>query len=94
MSRQEAPALGILQSDERGQITAFHEKPQQDAELDQLQLAEPAGANPEELFLASMGIYLFEPHLLVSLLLGSDEDDFGKHIIPDEYSRSAHSPTR
>ena len=75
--------MGILQSDERGQITAFHEKPQSDDELDQLQLAEPPGENPEELYLASMGLYLFEPQVLVSLLMGSDEDDFGKHIISD-----------
>jgi len=46
VSRQEAPALGILQSDIRGQITAFYKKPQEDAELDQLQLAEPPWANP------------------------------------------------
>jgi ADP-glucose pyrophosphorylase len=30
-----------------------------------------------------MGIYIFEPQVLVSLLMGSDQDDFGKHIIPD-----------
>ncbi len=82
VSRQEAPALGILQSDDRGQITAFCEKPQKEDELDRLQLAEPPGSDPEQLFLASMGIYLFEPQVLVSLLMGSDEDDFGKHIIP------------
>ena len=33
--------------------------------------------------MASMGIYIFEPQVLVSLLMGSDQDDFGKHIIPD-----------
>jgi len=83
VSRQEAPALGILQADEQGQIIDFQEKPQTDAELDSLRLAEPPGENPDELYLASMGIYIFEPQVLVSLLMGSDQDDFGRHIIPD-----------
>ena len=30
-----------------------------------------------------MGVYLFEPEVLTSLLLGNDRDDFGSHIIPE-----------
>jgi glucose-1-phosphate adenylyltransferase len=29
-----------------------------------------------------MGIYVFEPQVLTSLLVGNSQDDFGKHIIP------------
>ncbi len=83
VSRQEAPALGILQANEQGQIIDFREKPQTEAELDELRLAEAPGEKPNELYLASMGIYIFEPQVLTSLLMGSDQDDFGKHIIPD-----------
>jgi len=83
VSRQEAPALGILQANEQGQITDFREKPQTEDELDELRLAEAPGENPNELYLASMGIYIFEPQVLTSLLMGSDQDNFGKHIIPD-----------
>ena len=30
-----------------------------------------------------MGIYVFEPQVLTSLLMGSSQEDFGKHIIPE-----------
>ena len=83
VSRQEAPALGILQANEQGKIIDFREKPQTEAELDELRLAEAPGEKPNELYLASMGIYIFEPQVLTSLLMGSDQDHFGKHIIPD-----------
>jgi glucose-1-phosphate adenylyltransferase len=32
--------------------------------------------------LASMGIYLFKTKVLIDLLKSSDQDDFGKHILP------------
>ena len=78
--RQSAPALGIVQVNAQGQIVDFREKPQDEAALDALRL--PAAADPEVCYLASMGIYVFEPQVLVSLLMSSDQDDFGKHIIP------------
>ena len=79
VTRQAAPALGIVQVNAQGQIVDFREKPQDEAALDALRL--PA-ADSEACYLASMGIYVFEPQVLVSLLMGSDQDDFGKHIIP------------
>ena len=80
VTRQAAPALGIVQVNAQGQIVDFREKPQDEAALDALRL--PAAADSEACYLASMGIYVFEPQVLVSLLMGSDQDDFGKHIIP------------
>ncbi len=80
--REQASSLGILQVDEESRIIAFREKPRTDAELDELELPEAPGADPEARFLASMGIYLFEPQVLTSLLLGIEEDDFGRHLIP------------
>lgn len=77
--RQAAPALGIVQVNAQGQIVDFREKPQDEDELAALRLP---GADSEACYLASMGIYVFEPQVLVSLLMGSDQDDFGKHIIP------------
>jgi glucose-1-phosphate adenylyltransferase len=35
-----------------------------------------------ELYLASMGIYIFDANVLVGLLTGNDHSDFGNHIIP------------
>lgn len=77
--QQAAPALGIVQVDAQGRIVDFREKPQDAAELEALR--RPA-ADSEACYLASMGIYVFEPQVLVSLLMSSDQDDFGKHIIP------------
>ena len=85
--REEAPGLGILKVDADGRIVTFKEKPQTDAELDDLALPEAPGVDPEARYLASMGIYVFEPQVLTSLLVGIDEDDFGKHIIPAAIER-------
>ncbi len=80
--REQASGLGILQVDEEGRIVAFCEKPQTDAELDALELPTAPGDDPDARFLASMGIYTFEPQVLTSLLVSVPEDDFGRHIIP------------
>ena len=81
VTREAAPGLGIVQMNAEGRIVDFREKPQDEAELDALRLS--AAADPEACYMASMGIYVFEPQVLVSLLMSSDQDDFGKHIIPD-----------
>ena len=85
--REQASSLGILKVDEQSRIVAFREKPQTAAELEELELPEAPGADPEARFLASMGIYLFEPQVLTSLLVGIQEDDFGRHLIPAAIAR-------
>lgn len=80
--REDASGLGILQVDAEGRIVAFCEKPQTEEELDALELPSAPGDDPEARYLASMGIYIFEPQVLTSLLVSVPEDDFGKHIIP------------
>lgn len=80
--REQASGLGILKVDDEGRIVQFCEKPTTDAQLDDLELAEAPGDDPEARYLASMGIYVFEPQVLTSLLVGNQQDDFGKHIIP------------
>lgn len=87
VNRQQATSLGILKVNAEGRITAFHEKPQSDAELDALRLPAPLGDDPEKMYLASMGIYVFDPQVLVSMLMGVKEDDFGRHIIPAAISK-------
>jgi len=83
VTREEAPGLGILKVDEGGRIVDFVEKPQTDEELEALRLPESPSDNPDELYMASMGIYIFEPQVMISLLVGDERDDFGKHIIPE-----------
>ncbi len=84
--REQASDFGLMESDEACRITRFVEKPKDAAVLDGLKLAPEVLASigvpeGEELFQASMGIYIFNRDVLVECLAG-DLVDFGKHIIP------------
>jgi glucose-1-phosphate adenylyltransferase len=86
VDRKNAQALGIMQIDGEKKITRFVEKPKDPAVLDQLRI--PTEMYPslgvernDELFLASMGIYIFNRDVIIKLL-DNDLTDFGKHIIP------------
>jgi glucose-1-phosphate adenylyltransferase len=86
VGRQAAQSLGIMQSDADRRIVRFVEKPKEDDLLDALRLdrasyGELGIQGDQELFLASMGIYLFNREILFELL-DNDFADFGKHIIP------------
>ena len=83
VTADDAPAFGILKTDADGVITEFHEKPPRD-QLDGLD--SPVSAKMREagrVYLASMGIYMFERDVLREVLLSNPEEkDFGKEIIP------------
>jgi glucose-1-phosphate adenylyltransferase len=86
VARAQAQSLGIMQIAEDRRITRFQEKPKDLALLESLRLdprwhAKFDIAEGRELFLASMGIYVFNRELLHSLL-DNPLTDFGKHIIP------------
>ncbi len=86
VARSEAQSLGILQMNAERRITRFVEKPKDPAVLDSLPLErswyEELGIpGNDELYLASMGIYVFNRDVLLKLL-DNDFTDFGKHIIP------------
>ncbi len=87
VEREPARAFGILEINDDHKITRFVEKPKEDDVLDTLKIEkdwyEDLGISEgrDELFLASMGIYVFNRDVIVDLLEG-DETDFGKHIIP------------
>ena len=84
VTADEAPAFGILKTDAEGVITEFHEKPARD-QLDGLD--SPVSAKMREqgrIYLASMGIYMFERDVLrETLLTNPEETDFGHEIIPE-----------
>jgi glucose-1-phosphate adenylyltransferase len=86
VGRAEVSSLGIMQIAEDRRITRFVEKPKDPKEQDTLRL-DPAwysklGIEGEgEMFLASMGIYVFNRDVIFKLLDGT-HTDFGKHIIP------------
>ncbi len=86
VNRNDAQSLGIMQINSDRIITRFEEKPRDPAVLDGLRLDrgwyEPLGiSGGDELFLASMGIYVFN-RPVIKELLNNSFSDFGKHIIP------------
>ncbi|MFO1489042.1 MAG: glucose-1-phosphate adenylyltransferase [Verrucomicrobiota bacterium] len=87
MPRSEVPALGIMQINEELRITRFEEKPKDPAVQDALRLPRDWYGkldikDERELFLASMGIYVFNRDV-IRQLLDNNFTDFGKHIIPN-----------
>jgi glucose-1-phosphate adenylyltransferase len=84
--RADAAGLGIMQIDSSRRIVRFVEKPKTPEVLDPLRIpresyADLGIAGDDELFLASMGIYVFNRDTLYKLL-DNNFTDFGKHIIP------------
>lgn len=84
--RKDVPGFGIMQMDADLRIKRFVEKPKDPAVQDTLRLEREwypmlGIGGDAELFLASMGIYLFTRKALLELL-ENDQADFGRHIIP------------
>jgi glucose-1-phosphate adenylyltransferase len=77
----DVPGFGILKTNEESLITSFIEKPKTGFE-NWVSEVSPQMEAEGRLYLASMGIYLFNRKLLYDLLLGNDRTDFGKEIIP------------
>ena len=86
VQRAHASEFGIMQSDADRRIVRFVEKPTEAALLDELKmsralLAGIGSSENEELFQASMGIYVFNRDVLIQCL-NNQLADFGKHVIP------------
>jgi len=86
VDRQAASGFGILHSDAKRHIFRFEEKPKEPKLLDELRippdlLKELGRPSDAELYQGSMGIYVFNRQVLIDAL-ASNQDDFGKHIIP------------
>jgi glucose-1-phosphate adenylyltransferase len=77
----DVPGFGILKTDEHNMVTAFIEKPKKDFESWASDVSDEMKAEGR-VYLASMGIYIFNRKLLYDLLEGNDRTDFGKEIIP------------
>jgi glucose-1-phosphate adenylyltransferase len=84
--REQVSEFGIMQSGVDRRITRFVEKPRDQSVLSEMKmnrdLLTAVGSDPgDELFQASMGIYVFNRDILVKCL-ANELEDFGKHIIP------------
>jgi glucose-1-phosphate adenylyltransferase len=77
----DVPGFGILKTDEDNLVTAFVEKPKSGFE-NWISEVSPQMEAEGRVYLASMGIYLFNRKLLYDLLEGNERTDFGKEIIP------------
>ena len=83
VTAQEAPAFGILKTDADEVITEFHEKPPIDNLDGKESPVAQKFADANRIYLASMGIYIFNSDVLERMLDGEPEEhDFGKQIIP------------
>ncbi len=82
VNAKEASDFGILKTDSENFITSFIEKPAADL-LPQWESEVSDDMKSEgKLYLASMGIYIFNRDLLAELMKNPDTKDFGKEIIP------------
>jgi glucose-1-phosphate adenylyltransferase len=79
----QAPRLGIMVTNEEGWITRFAEKPSDPTVLASLK----SGNDPQNPYLASMGIYVFDRQVLHDLLMQISGSDFGENIIPEAIRR-------
>jgi glucose-1-phosphate adenylyltransferase len=84
--REHVGEFGIMQCGVNRRITRFVEKPRDETVLHEMQMSREllatTDANPEEeLFQASMGIYIFNRDVLVKCL-ANELVDFGKDVIP------------
>jgi len=81
----DVPGFGILKTDENSMVSAFVEKPKTNFESWASEVS-PHMLAEGRVYLASMGIYLFNRKLLYDLLQGNERTDFGKEIIPQSIS--------
>ena len=89
VNERDAPEFGILKEDESGLIASFIEKPKKEV------LGEWKSDTGDEMrkagkvYLASMGIYIFNRHLLFNYLQNDylEATDFGKEIIPQSIDK-------
>ena len=79
----EAPGFGILKTDAGHRITEFHEKPGRDDLGGKESPVDREMSQAGRVYLASMGIYIFDANVLYDVLdARPDDHDFGKEIIP------------
>ena len=89
VNSKDAPEFGILKTNDEQYISSFIEKPKKEILGDWVS---NTGSQMEEagrIYLASMGIYIFNRDLLFDLLETENKDatDFGKEIIPQSINK-------
>ena len=80
VTKKEAKRMGLLKINPEKTIVDFFEKPTNETVLSKFAMS--AGKANEDVYLGSMGIYVFERKCLLKLLNSHPGLDFGKDIIP------------
>lgn len=88
VAEREAPEFGILKS-ENGMIASFIEKPKKEILGEWVSDTGNEMRNKGRIYLASMGIYIFNRNLLFDMLQSEFKEatDFGKEIIPQSIKK-------
>lgn len=86
VTERDATEYGILHIDGFGTVVDFVEKPSDVSVLRRLALSEQTlaarGVATDRRYLASMGIYVFRPEVLIRALEDPSHIDFGREVIP------------
>ncbi|CAM3086555.1 glucose-1-phosphate adenylyltransferase [Flavobacterium frigoris] len=82
VNAKDAPEFGILKTNDENCIESFIEKPAKELLPDWQSDVSEQMKSEGKLYLASMGIYIFNRQLLIDLMKNPDTKDFGKEIIP------------
>ncbi|HEY3355154.1 MAG TPA: glucose-1-phosphate adenylyltransferase [Polyangia bacterium] len=80
--RERASRFGLMRLDDTGRLVDYREKPTAARDLDELAVAPPPGAAPDETYLASMGISIFRREALEALLWGTAAEDLARDLLP------------
>ena len=86
--KEEASRMGLLKVDSSGVVEEFVEKPKDPEVVKRFQApsrlfgSDKVETGNLDLCLASMGVYVFNPDILVGSLANQEHTDFGKEIIP------------
>ncbi len=83
VNAKDGTSFGILKANADLEITSFTEKPNSEKIIGWESEVGEAMEAEGRLYLASMGIYLFNKDVLINMLEGNERHDFGKEIIPD-----------
>ncbi len=84
---KDATEFGILKTNSDNFITSFIEKPTRDELIGWESEVSEEMIKDGRIYLASMGIYIFNRQLLVNILSNPDTIDFGKEIIPQSINK-------
>tara|TARA_R110002050_G_scaffold54303_4_gene122924 strand:+ start:3118 stop:4383 length:1266 start_codon:yes stop_codon:yes gene_type:complete len=87
VNAKDATSFGILKANDESVVTSFIEKPDASLLPDWTSEVSDDMKGQDRNYLASMGIYIFNRDLLISLMNDESTNDFGKEIIPQSIDK-------